>query len=216
MPRRIRPSPIDRREANVTPTQQRDRAVKLAKSEGREALAISRSISDPWYRCQALAWVARYAPEEQYEQLVTEAFASAERAPDPFNALAASAWPVRVMIERGDAERARLALSQLLCLSKCIVHEGSRSEAVSLMLHAVLPSSALLWRPVAQELFTCVGSSQHWRARRAKREAILLIDPIDSGFAKCLLESIPDVRERQNVKQRLTEPQRPSCRPFFW
>jgi hypothetical protein len=45
----------------MSATTQRDRAISLAESRPGEALKQARQIDEPWFRAQALAWVARFA-----------------------------------------------------------------------------------------------------------------------------------------------------------
>ena len=48
------------------------------------ARALARSISDPWYRCQALAWVAHFAPKAQFKAIAQESLAAGNAADDPY------------------------------------------------------------------------------------------------------------------------------------
>jgi hypothetical protein len=92
----------------------RDSAIHLAPSDPGRAAEIARTIESPWYRCQALAWVARFAPEGQVEALAEEALYSCHTARDMFQAVGASAWPVRALIERGRLAAATEALADIL------------------------------------------------------------------------------------------------------
>jgi hypothetical protein len=46
-------------ETGMSATDERERAIKKAKTNFHEALSLARKVSEPWYRAQALAWVAR-------------------------------------------------------------------------------------------------------------------------------------------------------------
>ena len=45
-------------------TDQRNKAAKLAKIDTKEAYKIALEIDNPWFRAQALYWIARYADKD--------------------------------------------------------------------------------------------------------------------------------------------------------
>jgi hypothetical protein len=48
----------------MSATDQRDHVSTIAKSNPMKALAQARDISEPWYRTQALSWVARFTNDD--------------------------------------------------------------------------------------------------------------------------------------------------------
>ena len=56
------------------PAQARDRAISLAHSDPSAAITLAREINDPWFACQALAWVGRFWPGDDFESVINEAF----------------------------------------------------------------------------------------------------------------------------------------------
>ena len=67
-------------------------------------------IGDPWYRAQALAWVARYAPDADVERVARLSLEAAAECDDAYRQTAAAAWVVRALLERGRRDEALLML----------------------------------------------------------------------------------------------------------
>jgi hypothetical protein len=85
----------------------RDRVVRLAKVDTEAALDAARRISEPWYKCQALAGVARYAANDSLAvRVAEEASRTVEDEANPYHAVAAVAWPVRALLERAHIREA--------------------------------------------------------------------------------------------------------------
>lgn len=61
----------------MSDTLKRDQATELAKRAPDKALNKARTITNPWFRAQALAGVARYAPSDTL-QLAAEVNSSRE------------------------------------------------------------------------------------------------------------------------------------------
>ena len=81
----------------MSASQERDRAVQAARADFPTALQRARGVSEAWYRAQALAWVARFAPEADVERVASEAFKAASAAKDAYQQVASSAWRVRAL-----------------------------------------------------------------------------------------------------------------------
>src|SRR5260370_42348437 len=89
------------------PTQARDRAASLARSDPSTALTLAREINDPWFACQALAWVGRFWPGDDFETVINEAFEVGRKGNDPYRAVASAAWAVAALIEREASSQIR-------------------------------------------------------------------------------------------------------------
>ena len=75
----------------------------LVVSEVSTALEVARSISDPWYRCQALAQVAWHLLDrKQCEKVIGEAVSAAYEQNQPNRIVSVASWAVRVMVKRRD------------------------------------------------------------------------------------------------------------------
>src|SRR5215212_6204670 len=120
----------------MSATSQRDRAIQAAKTDYRSALKRARAVSDPVYRSQALAWVARFAPDGDVVVVAQEAVKAAYEGKDAYQHVAASAWAVRALAERGETRQAERLGGELLPLSDGISHPVSRLNALFLLWQA--------------------------------------------------------------------------------
>ncbi|HEX8201488.1 MAG TPA: hypothetical protein VF590_13465, partial [Isosphaeraceae bacterium] len=136
----------------MTPTMARDRAQRLASSDSGAALQVARGVSDPWYACQALACVARFAPGDRLEAIIDAAMEVGGRGEDPYQVVGAAAWPLRALVERGRRDRLDAILPGLLALASRVESPASRSEAIFLVFQAVFPAGRRWWLAVLQEL----------------------------------------------------------------
>src|SRR5690606_35986347 len=95
-------------------TTERDVAMRTAKTDFKSALSLARKVSESWFRCQALAGAARYAPDEHVVKTAEEAISAAFTAPDFYKKVAATAWPLRTLIERKQEQKAIQLLPEIL------------------------------------------------------------------------------------------------------
>src|SRR4030095_7238070 len=73
------------------PVRERARVSDLAATDNHSALKIARGIEDPWYRCQSLACVARFAPHGKLDDRIEEALAACFSAAHAYQCLAVAA-----------------------------------------------------------------------------------------------------------------------------
>jgi hypothetical protein len=199
----------------MTATQQRERAIRLAESDPAQALKTARSIGDPWFACQALAWVARFAPNDQFSRIVGESLRTARDGTDSYRVTAASAWPVRAIVER-QPQLLSSVLPDLLGIAQTIEPAASRSEALFLLFQAVFPAGRNVWLPVFQSLISASVPITHWRQRRNLHDAMLMVWNEDKQTATDLLSGVDDPKLAKQFAKSVTAEKRGSPRPFFW
>lgn len=199
----------------MPPTQARDRVTRLATSDTGAALAAAANIDDPMYACQALAAVARFAPDDQFPAVVERAFNAGRRAEDPYQVVASAAWPLRALVERSHADRLRSILPGLLSLAARIENPGSRCEALLLVYQAVFPAGRKWWLCVLRDLVGCAGAAAHWRAGRAIRDAVLMAANEDVEVARDFVRRVGNDRVRAQIERGLDRAQVMSPREFF-
>ena len=200
----------------MTPTQGRDQATRLAPINFPAALAAAREVSAPWYACQALAWVARYAPETELKCIAAEALEKAARAQDPYQRVGASAWPVRALIEREQSDRVRSLLPVLLAEAGQIDNLASRSEALFLLFQAVFPMGQDVREMMFQSLLAAALPMRHWRQGRNLRYAVQMVAKHDMALARAICNSLSESKIREQLKRALERGDVLSPRPFFW
>ena len=197
-------------------TAARDRATGCAASEPERSLALARQVGDPWFPCQALAWAARFSSDAESPKIAKEALAAAASDSDPYKAVGASAWPVRVAVERGLTDGIGRTLGGLLATAATIAHPVRRLDALFLLWQAVFPLGASGRRDVQDALVTACRDARSWRAGRTLRDVALMLAADDPAEAARVVGVLPERRHRRQVARRLAAGERHSPRPFFW
>ena len=156
----------------MTPTGSRDQAATTAKTDLATAAEIAKGIKDPWFQSQAWSHLARYA--DRPLQFSRKAAKSASSCKDDYQKSAVRAWEIAALAERGYLTQADEALTEALELGKIAEPVSSRAEALLLLFQAAFKISVEEARSVA-ELLNTFCDSGHWRVRRAKRAAGLML-----------------------------------------
>lgn len=155
-------------------TNQRDHASTLAKSNPKKALALAHEIPEPWYRAQALAWVARFTDDDPIG-IASQAAKAAKECEDNYTKSAVRAWEIAALAERDCVSEAQKGLSEALSLAKSIEPISSRSEAMLLLLQAAFAID----EKTAEKIFAVLKAScpveEHWRCKRAARDGEKMI-----------------------------------------
>jgi hypothetical protein len=200
------------------PTQARDRACSLARSDPSAALTLAREINDPWFACQALAWVGRFWPGDDFESVINEAFEVGSKCSDPYQVVASAAWPVRALVERGASGQISTIVLPLLAVANEIASFASRSEALFLLFQATKPGMQTSWLPVLEELIKASFPTLNWRQSRNLSEAILIVAAEDNGLANDILHRLPEDKLKTQIEKRLNklDPTNTRLRMFFW
>jgi len=152
------------------PTDCRDRAQRLAKTDPDSAFALARTIDLPWYKAQALSWIARYSDSDT-RALAEEAAVAASLGDDAYKRVAVRAWEIAALAEREFPMDARLSLNSALTEAPMVEPIGSRAEALILLLGAALRIGVEEGDQVYAELARTCGEDSHWRCKRALKYA---------------------------------------------
>jgi len=153
----------------MSATHQRDHASTLAKSNPTKALAQARNVKEPWFRAQALSWVARFTDDPVAVAL--EAAKAARECEDDYKKSAARAWEIAALAERGCMVEARKSLNEALALGKSVSPISSRSEALFLLLQAAFRIGPDQAKKVYEILSASCPAQEHWRCKRAVRDS---------------------------------------------
>jgi len=199
----------------MSSTQARDRAAHLAKRDTKAALAAARGVQDPWYRAQALAWVARFAPDSEFQRLVRESLSACRECADQYKATGASAWPLRVLVERGSPERCRRELSAVLEGLPQVEPAASRSEAAFLLFQATFELGPDVRISLLRKLEAASGAGGHWRSQRNLIDAVAMLHRTDAEVSVATAEAITDDKTRRRALKALAEPEPRMPRSFF-
>ena len=158
----------------MSATLQRNHVCNLAKRDSLKALEQAKAIADPWFKSQALAWVARYS-EKACLKVATMAAKTAGGCDDAYKKTAVKSWGIAALAERKFLVEAKDALRSALIESRSVTPHSSRAEALILLLQAALLIGNKDAGAVADELKQCCGDDSHWRCKRAVRDSEKLI-----------------------------------------
>ena len=158
----------------MSATKQRDKASSYAKRDPRKALELARAMDEPWFKAQALSWIARFS-ENDTVALAKEASEVAALGDDAYKKAAVRAWEIAALAEREFLEEAKAALKEALAESKSVEPNSSRAEALISLLHAALRIDQQEAEAVSEELTAAIGDDPFWRCKRAVKDANALL-----------------------------------------
>lgn len=156
-------------------TLQRDQAIKLAKTDALKALATANSVEDPWFRAQALSWVARFT-DSAPEPIAAQAAEAAAACDDDYKKAAVRAWEIAALAERKCLAKAKNALQEALAIARRVQPSASRSEALLILMQAAFTIDRDTAANVSVQLTQCCPITDHWRCRRAARRASQMLE----------------------------------------
>ena len=200
----------------MTPTEARDGAIERAKADTPAALALARAIDDPWFRSQAMAWIARFASETELPAILNEARESSWAATDKYKVVGSSAWRLRAMIERDKPDGAAAEMPELLSCAAEIDHPVSRLEALFLLFESIFEVERAR-RGTLDALIAASLAAMSWKSGFWLREAALML--ASAGYADeadQVISAMPDGKYRRQVIERIGKGERRTPRPFFW
>jgi hypothetical protein len=200
----------------MTAPQQRDLVSRLAATDPSRALAVARVIGDPWFACQALAWAARYAPDDQFRRIIKESLRIGRKAGDSYKIVAVSAWPIRAMVERQQTRTLASVISELLVLADQIELLVSRSEALFRLFQAVFPAGRESWFPVLQALRDASTPLINWRQRRNLSDAVLIVWNEDRQLAAEMINALDDPKLKRKIEKAIATSKQVFPTSFFW
>jgi hypothetical protein len=157
----------------MTPTKYRDQVAKLAKTDSEKGVEISKKIVDPWFQAQAWSHLTRWADNPL--RFSRHAAKSATKTKDDYQKSAVRAWEVASLAERGYHDQARKSLTEAVDLAASVSPLPSRAEALFLLFQSAFKISNDDAMKVAQVLVASCPPT-HWRAKRALREAELMLN----------------------------------------
>ncbi len=197
-------------------SRERDRASNLAKTNLPAALKAAQAISDPFMRCQALAWVARYASSDvDAVKFAGEAEGALNGISDAYQAVAGAAWPVRALLERGRPAEAGALLQRTVRGARRIESPVRRVDALFLLVQAGWPAASSDWAAAVTNLVNSARSASGSKPEAVLRDLVLMLAGAGRDFT-AVLASLPDGKSRRQAERRLQSREFPSPRPFFW
>jgi hypothetical protein len=200
----------------VVETRERDRISNLAKSNPSAALEAARLLSDPFTKCQALAWVSRYTttPADAVKVAV-EAERAATLAADSWDTAAGVAWVVRALVERDRPREADAALQRAVAAAQRIDNPVRRVDALFLLVQGGWAAAGAGWKAAVQALVAAAASASSTKPQSVLRDLVLMLAREGRDFSAALA-AIPDGKFKRQAERRLESREYMSARPFFW
>lgn len=200
----------------MSATRERDLATTVAKTDPAKALILARKVSDPWFRCQALAAVARYSPRSDVEAISSEAVSAAALCEGVYKRVAVRAWPIRALSECGNIKQADGLLMRSLKDVYEIQQPVSRMDALELLWHAAWAPPLAGRAEALNELLRACAAASSWKVGRCMRDIVLVISGEDPARAAQIIASMPEGSyKRQAARGPVVQTSR-GVRPFFW
>ena len=194
---------------------ERAKATKLAPTDFPKALQAAHRVSNPWYRCQSLAAVARFAPEREIVRIAEEARSAAQLGRDVYQHVAASAWPIRALAERGKVREAERMLRQSLDEANNDPHPVSRMAGLILLWQAAWPLPSASKQQALTALLATCQVADSWKAGRIMRDVSLVVAGEDKKQAQQIINAMRDSVYKRQAQRRFDAGQVDTVRFFF-
>src|SRR5262245_48988440 len=110
----VYPTPKKRFSPQHASVVNRGQACALAQSQPQRAFDIALTIPDGWYRCQAMAEIARHAPDALSDKAFRQARAAAMAGDDAYQRAAVLAFAITAALGRGRNDLASAMLRNAL------------------------------------------------------------------------------------------------------
>jgi len=168
-----------------------------------EAYAQALTIPDGWYRCQALATVARHAPDELSETAFRQARRAAADAFDDYQRAAVLAFAITAAFERARRDLVEAMLADAFKLVPSIEPMASRAYALNLLWStAAYYGDDLLREAVIEQMQAHVHPDRSWRARAFYRDIADWLSERDPRRARAFVAAMPHGKAQAYLKRR--------------
>ena len=136
--------------------------MNLAGHDPLKALDLARRVSDPWYRAQALSFVAWRIPEKCVV-IAQEAATAAACASTLFERNAVRTWEIEALARCGYMNEAKNSLEEAVGSAMLIDLQSARSECLLRLLEASLRFGDSVFLPLYSRLISSCDPPEHWR-----------------------------------------------------
>lgn len=199
-----------------SPNDQRNRACRLARTDTVQSLELARAIDQPWYRCQALSYVARFAPDQRVVPIAEESVRAGKACTEGYHCVASVAWPVRALIERDHLDPAMKFVREAVEASRSIGHPVCRLDALELLWMAVFPAGVASRERTQSALVDACTSAKSWKAGRCLTHMVELLATDDPAAAARIARLLATGRYRSRADRALrAQTAIASVRSFF-
>ncbi len=182
----------------------RGRASDLAKSQPQRALEVARTIPDGWYRCQAMATIAREANDLVIvDTAFKEARAAAAAGDDAYQRAAVLAFAIVAAMKRSRIELAEAMLHDALALIPSVEPMASRAYALDGLWRTTSTVGDHTMRAaVLAAVQAQVHPDRSWRARRLYRDIADWLATREPRKAKAFVGAMPPGKAQAYLERR--------------
>src|SRR5687767_6412074 len=203
-------------------TQRRDRVAAIARTKPQEALALARSIDDPWFRCQALSIAAVHTRDRRIQKLaIDDAFSAATELDEPNRVVTVSSWPVKALALAGQRSRISSEVARLVQVLSAEPSPVRRADAFRYLLGGVSTAPTAVARHVAREFAAaCLVPLQSGKRNRkgesTLEECLPGIARLDPAFAQVLLSRLAPSRSERAARALQAATNVPLSELLWW
>jgi len=178
---------------------------ELAEQDSAKATTLAYTITDPWYRCQSLAYAASSIKDSRKQKTVlNDSFKATLDADGPNRIVTVSAWPLSVLVTIKDFHRLDVELDRLLQLITTEPHPTRRCDAVFCLLNRAQQAPRTSVAKIVDALISHCLAGHGWKRDRDLRDAAAILKHV--GFAdyaiRCV-EIIENTRVRRQAQRIL-------------
>ncbi len=186
----------------MRPTQ-RDKVARMAPKDWKKALDAADRIPDGWYKCQALAHVAKICPiAKQQGTILKNAFKAGLASGDPNRVVTASAWPLRVLAETGKERAVEEETARLLEILRKEANPVRRMDALAEIVLSLVASRSSFLKALHEFEVAC-REANSWKVPRAVARVLPVVAQVDPAHASQLSQLVADAKERQKLGRDL-------------
>jgi len=133
---------------------------------------MAEAIQDPWYRCQALSYVADHLKDQkQRSRILDQSFRAALETKEPNRVATVSSWPLGVVCRIGDETRLVLEINRLISIIEREPHPTRRGDGLFFLLKAVAAGPNPCVTALANAFLAACASGHGWKRDRNLRDA---------------------------------------------
>ena len=178
----------------------RMRAGQLAAFDPAGAFTIARAIAHPWYRCQAMASIAREAPGELATKAFRQARAAAADGADAYQRTAVLAYVIEAALARRATALAAEILREALARTPAVEPANSRAFALALIWARAFAGGDAMRAPIIACALVYCDPNRGWRTERLFHDIIARLPP---ERATALINALRTGRTKARLARRL-------------
>jgi hypothetical protein len=183
--------------------QRRDQVAAIAATKPEQALALARTIGDPWFRCQSLSIAAVHVEDRRTrESAIDDAFAAAGDLSEPNRVVTVSSWPVKALALTGNMSRVSTEAARLLQIAATEPSPVRRADGLRYLLGGVSAAANDVAVRVAKNFAAACLTPLQSGKRNRKGESLLeeclpAIAQIDPNLAASLVTRLTPPRSER-------------------